>query len=83
MMGDNTPHELIAIEPEIEGGGSSWWYVCGECHGAVDLMAEKCPHCCYPLRKNSRKRAGGRNRRSMLRTAAGVAAAALICDAVS
>lgn len=45
MTGENTPNELIAIEPELEGGGSTWWYVCGECHGTVELMAEECPHC--------------------------------------
>lgn len=30
---------------EMEGGGSSWWYVCEECHGAVNYLADICPHC--------------------------------------
>lgn len=32
-------------EVEREGGGYTWWYVCGECHGAVNYMADICPHC--------------------------------------
>ena len=32
-------------EVELEGGGSTWWYVCEECHGAVNYMADICPHC--------------------------------------
>lgn len=36
----------MKTEIEIEGDGrSTWWYVCGECHGAVDYNAEVCPHC--------------------------------------
>lgn len=30
---------------EREGGGSTWWYVCENCHGAVNYMADICPHC--------------------------------------
>ena len=37
--------EKEPIEPEIEGGGSSWWYVCGECHGAIDNWDNYCKHC--------------------------------------
>ena len=39
---------LTNIEPseiEIEGGGHSWFYVCGECHGAVDNWDHYCKHC--------------------------------------
>ena len=32
-------------EPEIEGGGWNWWYVCPDCHGAIDPGEEKCRHC--------------------------------------
>lgn len=32
-------------EPEIEGGGSTWWHVCGECHGAIDASDNFCRHC--------------------------------------
>ena len=39
-------HELNrAEEPEMEGGGSSWWYACPECHGAVDPKEKRCRHC--------------------------------------
>ena len=30
---------------EIEGGGSTWFYVCGECHGAIDSWDNYCKHC--------------------------------------
>lgn len=30
---------------EIEGGGSSWWYVCPECHGEIDNSDHYCRHC--------------------------------------
>ena len=30
---------------EMEGGGSSWWYVCPECHGAIDRNDRFCRHC--------------------------------------
>ena len=32
-------------EPEIEGGTSSYWYVCGACHGIVDTRDAYCKHC--------------------------------------
>ena len=35
----------MRAEVEMEGGGSTWWYVCGECHGAVNYQADICPHC--------------------------------------
>ena len=34
---------------EREGGGSSWWSVCSECHGAVDDGDKFCRHCGTPL----------------------------------
>ena len=37
--------QRIHAEAELEGGGSTWWYVCGECHGAVNYQADTCPHC--------------------------------------
>ena len=33
------------VEAEIEGGGSTWWYVCSECHGAIDTNDKYCKHC--------------------------------------
>ena len=40
--------DTILSEPvpyEVEGGGSTWWYVCGECHGNVDGWDNYCKHC--------------------------------------
>ena len=36
---------------EIEGGGSNWWYVCPECHGAIDRQDHFCRHCGQALMK--------------------------------
>ena len=44
----NGGHDAVKKKPvpaEPEGGGPSWWYVCGECHGAIDYKIEECPHC--------------------------------------
>lgn len=30
---------------EIEGGGSTWWYVCPECHGQMGREDRFCRHC--------------------------------------
>lgn len=38
-------------EPELEGGGSTWWHVCGECHGAIDDGDMFCKHCGKPVKK--------------------------------
>lgn len=37
--------ESRAVEPEIEGGGSTWWYVCGECRGPVSPREKECRRC--------------------------------------
>lgn len=37
--------EQDPVEPELEGGGSSWWYVCGECHGTIYDSDNFCKHC--------------------------------------
>ena len=34
---------------DIEGDRWTWWYVCEECHGAVDWKDKTCPHCKSPL----------------------------------
>ena len=44
----NAAEELekkIQQEIEIEGGGSTWWYVCPECHGAIVRADHFCKHC--------------------------------------
>ncbi len=33
------------VPAELEGGGSSWWYVCGECHTAIDRIDNYCREC--------------------------------------
>ena len=35
----------IPKEMEIEGGGTTWWYVCPECHGTIDRKDSWCRHC--------------------------------------
>ena len=37
--------EQEPVEPELEGGGSSWWHVCGECHGMIEVRDNFCKHC--------------------------------------
>lgn len=37
--------EQEPVEPELEGGGSTWWHVCGECHGMIDKNDNFCRHC--------------------------------------
>ena len=35
----------------VEGGGSTWWYVCEECHGAIDAWDDFCKHCGRKVRQ--------------------------------
>ena len=42
----NIPQEI-----EIEGGGSTWWNVCPECHGAIDSKDRFCRHCGQAVKK--------------------------------
>ena len=40
--------DAILAEPvmsEIEGGGNTWFYVCGECHGTIGWHDKFCKHC--------------------------------------
>ena len=37
--------ETKTAEVELEGGGSSWWYVCGECHTAINPKDKFCHEC--------------------------------------
>ena len=34
-----------AMHAEIEGGGSTWWYVCGECHTVIATKSKYCREC--------------------------------------
>lgn len=43
-----------SLEIEIEGDArSSWWFVCPECHGAVDQWDRFCKHCGQRLKYGS------------------------------
>ena len=37
--------DVKEVPAEIEGDAHTWWYVCGECHGAIDHGEHKCRHC--------------------------------------
>lgn len=40
--------DILLVPPvhtELEGGGHSWWYVCGECHTAIDNSDKYCRQC--------------------------------------
>ena len=37
--------ERGAAQIEVEGGGYTWWHICGECRGAVDHTDKFCRHC--------------------------------------
>ena len=41
----------IPQEMELEGGGTTWWYVCPECHGAIDDRDKFCRHCGQAVHK--------------------------------
>ncbi|MBP5726637.1 MAG: hypothetical protein J6Y48_06130 [Clostridia bacterium] len=56
--------QLEDVEPaevEMEGGGSSWWYVCGDCHGAIDKWDNYCKHCGRPVKKEEKN--GGKQKK--------------------
>ena len=36
---------LTPAEMEVEGGGSTWWYVCPVCHTAIDPNDKFCRQC--------------------------------------
>lgn len=50
VMENGAPQRLDFKEEEgtpaeLEGGGTTWWMVCGECHGAIDTNDRYCKHC--------------------------------------
>ena len=48
------PMKKKEAKGEIEGGGNSWWYVCSECHGAIDQSDLFCRHCGAKMKKNKK-----------------------------
>lgn len=59
--------EREPVPVELEGGGWSWWYVCGECHTAINAGDKFCRECGRPLiweelnRKGNKKNEPGRS----------------------
>ena len=49
----NIPQEI-----EVEGGGSSWWNVCPECHGAIDRSDRFCRHCGQAVTNETKRTEG-------------------------
>ena len=45
LLSKDKPNQGEPAEAEIEGGGSSWFYVCGDCHGIIDWKDAYCHHC--------------------------------------
>ena len=45
----------IPQETELEGGGSSWWYVCPECHCTIDQQDHFCKHCGQAIKSGTLK----------------------------
>lgn len=41
----------IPLGIETEGGGTTWWVVCPECHGAIDNQDHFCRHCGQAVKK--------------------------------
>ena len=37
--------EQQRVKAEAEGGGATWWEVCGECHMAIDRRDRYCRQC--------------------------------------
>lgn len=36
---------MNSVPAELEGGGYSWWWVCGDCHGTIRYGEKICRHC--------------------------------------
>lgn len=48
---DTVAEQFTPVEIEMEGGGSTWWHVCGECHGPIDRSDSFCRHCGRPVKQ--------------------------------
>lgn len=49
-------NELARLQPqamEIEGSERNWWYVCPECHGAIDVTDHYCCHCGQAVKRDA------------------------------
>ena len=48
---DTVMLQMKPAEIEMDGGGSNWYCVCGECHGVIDESDLYCKHCGRPVEK--------------------------------
>lgn len=48
---DTVAEQFTPVEIELEGGGTTWWHVCEDCHGAVDKSDLYCKHCGRPVKQ--------------------------------
>jgi hypothetical protein len=44
-MAEQLLQTQIETPAEIEGGGHTWFYVCGDCHGVIEMNDKFCRHC--------------------------------------
>ena len=42
---ENAVRHLTPLPPDMEGGGSMWYPVCGECHTYIEASWKYCPYC--------------------------------------
>lgn len=42
---NNLLQRVRTAEAEMEGGGHTWFFVCGECHTAIDTKDKYCRQC--------------------------------------
>ena len=40
---------LVPVPPDMESGGSNWFWTCGECHGYITRTDGFCNHCGKPV----------------------------------
>ena len=48
---ENAIVKLTPVEAEMEGGGSLWAKVCGECHTILRSGWKFCPECGRPVKR--------------------------------
>jgi len=48
---DAVAEHFKPVQIELEGGGTTWWHVCEDCHGAIDENDLFCRHCGRPVEK--------------------------------
>ena len=51
-MAEELLKKYIPVEKEMEGGSSSWWLVCPECHGNIGSSDLFCRHCGQAVKKD-------------------------------